>query len=71
MCVAQKGEIVMSFIRNAWYVANWAHDLQDEPLAQTILGENVVLWRGADGDVRAAEDVCPHRATICSAATTA
>jgi len=61
MCVAQKGEIVMSFIRNAWYVANWAHDLQDEPLAQTILGENVVLWRGADGDVRAAEDVCPHR----------
>ena len=51
----------MSFIRNAWYVASWAHDLSDRPLPQTILGENVVLWRGGDGTVRATEDVCPHR----------
>lgn len=51
----------MTFVRNAWYVASWAHDLNDTPVAQTILGENLVLWRGADGVVRAAEDLCPHR----------
>ena len=51
----------MSFVRNAWYVASWAHDLKDEPLAETILGENVVLWRGEGGNVHAAENVCPHR----------
>ncbi len=51
----------MSFIRNAWYVATWAHELKEQPLSQTILSENIVLWRGQDGRVRAAEDVCPHR----------
>jgi phenylpropionate dioxygenase-like ring-hydroxylating dioxygenase large terminal subunit len=51
----------MTFVRNAWYVASWAHDLTTEPLAETILGENIVLWRGEDGVPRAAEDVCPHR----------
>jgi phenylpropionate dioxygenase-like ring-hydroxylating dioxygenase large terminal subunit len=51
----------MTFVRNAWYVAGWAHDLTTEPLAETILSENVVLWRGEDGKPRAAENVCPHR----------
>jgi phenylpropionate dioxygenase-like ring-hydroxylating dioxygenase large terminal subunit len=51
----------MSFVRNAWYVACWAHDLTDRPVPQTVLGENIVLWRGADGKARAAEDLCPHR----------
>ncbi|PPR09858.1 MAG: Toluene-4-sulfonate monooxygenase system iron-sulfur subunit TsaM1 [Alphaproteobacteria bacterium MarineAlpha11_Bin1] len=51
----------MAFIKNAWYVASWTHDLKDEPLPQTILNEKIVLWRGEDGVVRAAEDVCPHR----------
>jgi vanillate O-demethylase monooxygenase subunit len=51
----------MTFVRNAWYVAGWAHDLTDAPLAETILSENVVLWRGEDGKPRAAENVCPHR----------
>ena len=51
----------MTFVRNAWYVASWAHDLTTEPQAETILSENVVLWRGEDGKVRAAENVCPHR----------
>ncbi len=51
----------MTFVRNAWYVASWAHDLTTEPQAETILSENVVLWRGEDGKVRAAENICPHR----------
>ncbi len=51
----------MSFIQNAWYVACWGDDLADRPVPQTVLGENIVLWRGADGKARAAEDLCPHR----------
>lgn len=51
----------MTFVRNAWYVASWSHDLTDAPVAQTVLGENLVLWRGDDGITRAAENLCPHR----------
>lgn len=51
----------MTFVRNAWYVASWAHDLTGAPVAETILGDKLVLWRGADGKARAAEDLCPHR----------
>ena len=51
----------MSFVRNAWYVACWAHDLSTDPLAETILSKNIVLWRGEDGTPRAAENLCPHR----------
>lgn len=51
----------MTFVRNAWYVACWSTDLGETPHAETILGENVVLWRGADGAPHALEDLCPHR----------
>ena len=51
----------MDFVRNAWYVACWSHELVAQPLARTILGEPVVLFRGADGAPAALEDRCPHR----------
>ncbi len=51
----------MPFIRNSWYVAGWSADLATDPVAVTVLGEKIVLWRGADGRVRAASDLCPHR----------
>lgn len=51
----------MTFVRNAWYVASWASDVADAPVARTILGDKVVLWRGKSGAVHAAEDLCPHR----------
>lgn len=51
----------MTFVRNAWYVASWASDVTDAPVARTVLGEKVVLWRGKSGAVHAAEDLCPHR----------
>jgi len=49
------------FLRNAWYVAAWGHELGDEPLARTILGEPLVLFRMVDGAVVALEDRCCHR----------
>jgi phenylpropionate dioxygenase-like ring-hydroxylating dioxygenase large terminal subunit len=48
-------------LRDAWYpvVPSWR--LQDAPLGITRLGENLVLWRDAEGRVHALEDRCPHR----------
>lgn len=51
----------MAFLRNAWYVAGWAADLTDAPLARTMLDEPVVIYRGADGELIALADQCPHR----------
>lgn len=49
------------FIRNAWYVAAWAADIQPAPFPRTVLGDAVVFFRGADGQVAAVQDRCAHR----------
>ena len=51
----------MPFIRNCWYPAAWVHDLEANPVARTILGEKIVLFRTGDGEAAALEDCCPHR----------
>lgn len=58
----RQGMLTGRYLRNAWYVAAWGEELAPgKLLARTILGEPVVLWRGADGKVAALEDRCPHR----------
>ncbi len=49
------------FLRNAWYVAAWDHELGREPKAVRILGDDIVLYRMTDGTPAALEDACPHR----------
>ncbi|HYF18143.1 MAG TPA: aromatic ring-hydroxylating dioxygenase subunit alpha [Ramlibacter sp.] len=50
------------FIRNCWYVAAWDEEVPAEGLlARTLLGEPVLLYRGAQGQVVALEDRCCHR----------
>jgi len=52
----------MGYVRNAWYVAAWSHDLAAEtPLAMTIMGERIVIWKTAAGALHALEDRCVHR----------
>jgi phenylpropionate dioxygenase-like ring-hydroxylating dioxygenase large terminal subunit len=51
----------MAFLRNCWYVAAWDRELGRSPLARTILGEPVVLYRREDGTPVALEDRCCHR----------
>lgn len=52
----------MNYVRNAWYVAGWAHELAAEaPVPITVLGERIVVWRTAAGAVHALEDRCVHR----------
>lgn len=51
----------MTFIRNSWYVAEWAHRLEPgKLLPRRILDEPVVLFRTSQG-IAAFEDKCPHR----------
>src|ERR1700710_644008 len=47
---------------NAWYVAAWDHEVTSrEPLARTVAGRPLALWRTADGRVSALADACWHR----------
>lgn len=55
------------FIRNSWYVAAWSHEVSaDQLFARTLLGEPVLLHRGADGRIIALKDQCCHRAAPLS-----
>ncbi|MBA4004554.1 MAG: 2Fe-2S ferredoxin, partial [Delftia sp.] len=45
-----------AFPLDQWYVAGFAWELQDAPLARTLLGRPVVLFRTPDGSVAALED---------------
>ena len=50
------------FIRNAWYVAAWDHEIgRLHMLRRFFLGEPVVLYRKLDGSPVALEDRCCHR----------
>ena len=50
------------FLHNCWYVAGWSHDFSSErPVARTMLGEPIVLYRKADGGIAALADRCCHR----------
>lgn len=51
------------FIRNAWYIAAWADEIEDKPVARTILGDAIVLYRDKSGQFGALEDRCCHRGT--------
>lgn len=51
----------MTFIRNRWYVAAWDNEVGDELLSRKMCGENILMYRVADGSVVAMRDACPHR----------
>jgi phenylpropionate dioxygenase-like ring-hydroxylating dioxygenase large terminal subunit len=49
------------FLRNAWYVAAWDHEVSRGLLSVQILGEHIALYRTEGGSPVALEDACPHR----------
>jgi vanillate O-demethylase monooxygenase subunit len=52
----------MAFIRNCWYMVAWDHEIPAEGLfSRTVIGEPVLLFRKANGDIVALEDRCCHR----------
>ena len=44
-----------------WWPVARVEDLGPEPLSLTLLGERLVLWRSASGQVALFTDRCPHR----------
>lgn len=49
------------YLRNCWYIAGLPEDVSDSPVGRVFLGDPVVLFRTAAGDVAALEDRCCHR----------
>jgi len=49
------------FIVDHWYVACWDHEVDRTPLARTVCGQPVMLYRKFDRQVVALQDACPHR----------
>lgn len=46
---------------NQWYVAGYSHEIDEGPLARTILDTPVVMYRTEKGEPAALFDRCPHR----------
>jgi vanillate O-demethylase monooxygenase subunit len=50
------------FVHNCWYVAAWDYDLRaGAPISCSIINEQVMLYRTADGTAVGMEDRCVHR----------
>jgi len=49
------------FLRRAWYVAGVSTEVGSIPLYRQIIGDHVVLFRGALGVAQALSAICPHR----------
>ncbi|MDX3906335.1 MAG: aromatic ring-hydroxylating dioxygenase subunit alpha [Pigmentiphaga sp.] len=49
------------FLRNAWYMAGWAREIDGAMLARRIADTPVVVYRREDGQPAALHDRCPHR----------
>jgi phenylpropionate dioxygenase-like ring-hydroxylating dioxygenase large terminal subunit len=52
---------------NEWYIAALANEVGGRPLARTVLGERMVLFRDSDGRPAALQDRCLHRNMALSA----
>ena len=52
----------MNWLKNAWYVAGFSHEVDDaKVVARCFLDTPVVMMRHSDGTLAALEDLCPHR----------
>ncbi len=50
------------FIRNAWYVGAWSHEVSSHAiLSRRIIGDRVIFYRTPEGTVAALRDRCSHR----------
>jgi len=56
-----KGQSTVARVADDWYVACRSAELRDRPLARTVLGVPLALFRGQGGAVGALLDRCPHR----------
>jgi vanillate O-demethylase monooxygenase subunit len=62
-----EGDGKMPFLKNAWYVAGFTHEVAEKPVSRRICDQLLVLFRKGDGSVAVLEDRCPHRFVPLSA----
>ncbi len=48
-------------VTRGWFVVCWSHELGTKPIQRRLWGQPIVLFRGRDGAIGAAQDRCPHR----------
>lgn len=53
--------VCVTELKEYWYIAAASRELGREPLARTLLGRPLVLFRQGDGGAAALEDRCAHR----------
>ena len=53
-------------LRSCWHPVAFAEIIGAAPVAATLLGEQIVLWRDASGTPHAHSDLCVHRGTALS-----
>ncbi len=56
-----KGHLSVARLANYWYFACQSRELGKRPLARTVLGVPLAIFRGEDGKPAALLDRCPHR----------
>ena len=47
--------------KNFWYALAFSDEITETPSRHRILSQDLVLWRGPGGEVRALSDTCVHR----------
>ncbi|MFK7901499.1 MAG: Rieske 2Fe-2S domain-containing protein [Nitratireductor sp.] len=49
------------FLKNAWYVAAWGHEVTQALSQIIVLNEKICIYRTSKNEIVALEDACPHR----------
>jgi vanillate O-demethylase monooxygenase subunit len=57
----ERGAMTKPFLKNAWYCAAWASEVTGELFHRVIIGEDVLMFRDAQGTALAFSNFCPHR----------
>jgi phenylpropionate dioxygenase-like ring-hydroxylating dioxygenase large terminal subunit len=47
--------------KNFWYALAFSDEITQTPSRHRILSQDLVMWRGSNGEVRALSDLCVHR----------
>ena len=58
---AARGHTSVAHVTDDWYIVCLSKRLRRKPLAATILGTPLVIFRGRNGEAGALLDRCPHR----------
>ncbi len=59
----------LAAVRACWHPVAYSRDLGAQPIARTLLGERLVLWRDSHAIPHAFVDLCIHRGTALSLGT--